>query len=134
MSNWVYGLLPRSCTSFFFCMIRRNRWEKRERNRPLKTWFDQDTRGQNNFWLLKNPYLFALRYYLLKKPFVPNFDGTDFANVFEYFDDDYSWNEKLEIQVFQLLLSTIKSANSRVRNWLGRYTISRSIFAPFCYF
>ena len=90
MSNWV-------CEStvverFFFCMIRRNRWEKRDvtdlwrldsTKRLAKIIFD-------DVW---NSYLFALRY-LLKKPFVPNFDGTDFANVFEYFDDDYSWNEK----------------------------------------
>ena len=46
MSNWV---CESTVVVRFFCMIRRNRWEKRERNRPLKTWFDQAL-SQNNFW------------------------------------------------------------------------------------
>ena len=94
----------------FFCMIRRNRWEKRERNRPLKTWFDQDTRGQNNFWFLKKFLPFCIALLFAEEAICAQFRRDRFCQRFRVLWRWLFLEWKIRNSSFIILSSTIKSA------------------------
>ena len=121
---------------------------KKGRNRPLKTWFDQAL-SQNNFWWCLIEILTFLHCVICWRshlcpistgPILPTFSSTltmtipemknnfirNIRGSFRSKNDQKSKKGKLQFFPFFIILSsTIKSANSKVWNWLGRYNCTK---------